>query len=200
MKKVLIIILSTVLIACSNSKSTTITKTENGVNIESGKSVETTSDKTITLPFSFFTSFDDSITKEDIISSLEESKNSDAIKEFTITEENIIITIDGAEYSKTMNEMKANIDESLISLINDEKFGFKEITYNEDMSKFTVILTENELSFAGSFSTIAFYMQGSIYQMFLGKTQDTIDVQIDFIASNGEIVNTAKLSDFAQNN
>ena len=72
MKKLIVVLLSIFLVACSTSNNTTISKDSDGnINVENSNQVNIVEDKTITIPFSFFQAFDENLTKDQIISSLE---------------------------------------------------------------------------------------------------------------------------------
>lgn len=195
MKKIIVVLLSMFLVACSTSGNTTISKDSDGnINVENSNQVNIVEDKTITIPFSFFQAFDENLTKDEIISSLEDDADQNAaVKSTQITDTAIIFTIDGKEYSAFLNEMRDAINESIQEVIDTEEYGITKIEYDQNMTKFIVTINTNQINFYQQLSTILLFVQGAYYQMFAGIDQDAINVVIEFVDVDGNIIDTTSL-------
>ena len=73
------------------------------------------------------------------------------------------------------------------------KTGWKtyivDVKANKDYNEFTVTLDSGELSFMDSFSLLAFYMYGGMYNIFTEKQDTTVNVI--FVDRNGKVIETA---------
>ena len=94
-----------------------------------------------------------------------------------------------AQHKEMLEGMKESIDQALQEMIESPDFNFQDIKYNSNMSEFEVTMTTTELGLGDSFSVIAFYMYGSMYQIFCGDKSESIIV--NFYASDGTLINTA---------
>ena len=66
-----------------------------------------------------------------------------------------------------------------------------------DFTSFTVTTTSTELSINESFSVMAFYMYGGMYNTFNGAPVD--NAHVDFVnAESGEIINSSDSKDMAE--
>ena len=71
------------------------------------------------------------------------------------------------------------------------------IEANDDFTSFTVTTKSTELDFAESFSVLAFYIYGGMYNQFNGTPVD--NVHVDFVnADSGEIISSADSKDLAE--
>lgn len=99
------------------------------------------------------------------------------------------------QHREMMEEMAANINASLSEMVGSENYpNITDITANSDFTEFTVTTTSTELSLSESFSAMAYYMYGGMYNIFNGTPVE--NVHVDFVnADSGEIMNSADSSD-----
>lgn len=95
------------------------------------------------------------------------------------------------QHKEMMNEMSVSLNESLAELIGSENYpNFTDIKANDDFTEFTITTKSVELDLNESFSVLAFYMYGGMYNAFNGTTVDNIHVE--FInADSGEVISSA---------
>lgn len=126
----------------------------------------------------------DAIAKEKGYKSIE--LHEDASATYTMTK---------AQHKEMMSELSDTINSALAEMINSEDYpNITDITANDDFTKFTVTTTSTELSLTESFSVLAFYTFGGMYNIFNSTPADNI--QVEFInAESGEVINTANSSD-----
>ena len=88
-------------------------------------------------------------------------------------------------------------EESAIEMIASEDYSFTKIEPNSDFTKFAVTTTSSELNLAESFSVLAFYMYGGMYNIFNGTEVENIAV--DFInEATGQIMNSVNSRDMGE--
>lgn len=126
----------------------------------------------------------DSISKEKGYKSIELHEDGSAT--YTMTK---------SQHKEMMSELAETINSSLSEMINSEDYpNITDITANDDFTKFTVTTTSTELSLVESFSVLAFYTFGGMYNIFNSTPADNI--QVEFVnADSGEVINTANSSD-----
>ena len=89
-----------------------------------------------------------------------------------------------------MEGIKESIVEALDEMIASEDYPFTKIEPNSDF-------TSSELNLAESFSVLAFYMYGGMYNVFNGTEVENIAV--DFInEATGQIINSANSRDMGE--
>ena len=95
------------------------------------------------------------------------------------------------QHKEMMDEMSVSLNESLAELIGSENYpNFTDIKANDDFTEFTITTKSVELDLNESFSVLAFYMYGGMYNAFNGTTVDNIHVE--FInADSGEVISSA---------
>lgn len=100
-----------------------------------------------------------------------------------------------AQHEEMMNELAANINDSLAQMIGSEDYpNITEVVANDNFTEFTVTTTSTELSLNESFSVLAFYMYGGMYNIFNGTPVD--NVHVDFInADSGENIGSSDSSE-----
>lgn len=104
-------------------------------------------------------------------------------------------TMTKSQHKEMMSELAETINSSLSEMINSEDYpNITDITANDDFTKFTVTTTSTELSLVESFSVLAFYTFGGMYNIFNSTPADNI--QVEFVnADSGEVINSANSSD-----
>ena len=130
----------------------------------------------ITLPATFF----EESTEEEIIAAAEEK----GFSKCTINEDgSVTYKMTKAQHKEVLAELKADLDESIASMINGEDAveSFQKIEYSEDFSKFDVYVNRETYTAFDSLYVLAFYISGAYYQAFDGKDINTIDVVVNFI-------------------
>lgn len=95
------------------------------------------------------------------------------------------------QHKEMMDEMSVSLNESLAELIGSENYpNFTDIKANDDFTEFKITTKSVELDLNESFSVLAFYMYGGMYNAFNGTTVDNIHVE--FInADSGEVISSA---------
>ena len=95
------------------------------------------------------------------------------------------------QHKEMMDEMSVSLNESLAELIGSENYpNFTDIKANDDFTEFTITTKSVELDLNESFSVLAFYMYGGMYNAFNGTAVDNIHVE--FInADSGEVISSA---------
>ena len=99
------------------------------------------------------------------------------------------------QHEEMMNEVASNINDALSEMIGSEDYpNITDITTNDDFTEFTITTSSTELDLNESFSVLAFYMYGGMYNIFNGTPID--NVHVDFVnADSGEIISSADSSD-----
>lgn len=99
------------------------------------------------------------------------------------------------QHKALMAELKESLHTSLEGLVGSESYpNFTSVKANEDFTEFEVTTKSTELSMSESFSVIAFYMYGGMYNVFNGTSVDNISVK--FInADTGAEISTSNSKD-----
>lgn len=115
----------------------------------------------------------------------------------------VVLNDDGtATYTMTKSQHKAMLEDyrkelntSLAEMVASEEYpNITDITANDNFTNFTVTTKSTELDMSESFSVMAFYMYGGIYNIFSGENVD--NVHVDFVnADTGEIISSSDSSD-----
>lgn len=102
------------------------------------------------------------------------------------------------QHKELMSEMTNEFNSSLAEMVGSEDYpNFTNIEANSDFTEFTITTTSTELGFNESFSVIAFYMYGGMYNAFNGTPVD--NVHVDFVnAESGEIISSSDSKDMAE--
>lgn len=94
-----------------------------------------------------------------------------------------------AQHKAMLSSLQESVDSALQEMIDGTDFNFKDITYNKNMSVFDATMTVNELGLMDSFSVLAFYTYGSMYQLFSGDNSSSIIV--NFYNPEGSLITSA---------
>ncbi len=199
MKKLLLMLLCLLMLCGCGSKKEDVNSSPAGADTSEEKQEETVTvdenllDVTVTLPNSFFESFE--TTAEDYVASMNEGDQK-TFKEVKVNDDgSVSITMTRGQYNEFMGEMEKSIDDSLKEMIDGGDFAFVSIDHDKKYENFTVTLSTNELGFAESFSVMGFAMLGGIYQLFDGNQNPNITVK--FIGANGTEIQTWNSADMA---
>lgn len=128
---------------------------------------------TLTLPAEFMTE----ATDQDI----EDMMDEDGIVDASRNEDGSVqVVLTKQAHENTLKDMKSGTDDVIRGLIEGENAvaSFREITYNDDHTAFTVLADKSLYSEWDAFSVIGFYMSGAIYQLFAGVPVKDIDVTV----------------------
>lgn len=112
------------------------------------------------------------------------------------TDGSVTLTMTKAKRSEMMAEMKQSIDDNIQKSIGDDGFqSIKEVTYNDDVTEFTVKVDRE--AFEGSWdglSALTYAFCGAAYQYYSGVSDPRVVVNyID--ADTGEVISTSTYPD-----
>ncbi|HBT74019.1 MAG TPA: hypothetical protein DEB37_17785 [Lysinibacillus sp.] len=187
MKKLLILLLGILLVACSQGDESG--KKKEGADKASEETLKV--DKgllnvEVTIPATLYKG-------QDIDSIISEAKNS-GIKEVIKNDDgSLTYKMSKSEHKKMMKELKERIVKSVEELKTSEDFtSINDVAYNKSFSEFT--LTVNKEKFEGSFDALASFglaLAGMYYQLFNGADVEHYKVTV-YIKdeSNGEVFDT----------
>lgn len=107
-------------------------------------------------------------------------------------------TMTKAQHKEMMDEMSASINSSLAEMVGSENYpNFTDIKTNDNFTEFTITTKSTELDMTESFSVIAFYTYGGMYNIFNGTPVD--NVSVTFInADSGEVIYSSNSADSEQ--
>ncbi len=98
------------------------------------------------------------------------------------------------QHDEMMSGLADSFQETFDGMINDEGTNFVSIDYNDDFTEFTVVTTSTELNLTESFSSLALYFAGGMYNAFAGNPVDNICVK--FVnQTSGEVIEEANSRD-----
>lgn len=99
------------------------------------------------------------------------------------------------QHKEMMEELKNTINSSMSEMVDSEDYpNYTNVTANEDFTEFEITTKSSELAMAETFSVLAFYMYGGMYNVFNGTDIDNITVK--FInADTGEVISTTNSKD-----
>ena len=102
----------------------------------------------------------------------------------------VTIVMSKSQHKKTMEELNKTIDEALQEMIGSEDYpNITAVENNDNYTEIKVTTESEELSLNESFSTLAFYIYGGMYNSFNGTPVDNI--HIDFInEASGEVIDS----------
>lgn len=97
-------------------------------------------------------------------------------------------TMTKKQHEDMLSEMRQQLNSNLEELIGSVDYpNFTKIEANDNFTEFKITTKSTELDIAESFSVMAFYMYGGMYNVFSGEEVDNINVK--FInESTGELI------------
>lgn len=100
-----------------------------------------------------------------------------------------------AQHKEMMKEIEDTLISSFDDMVGSEDYpNFTDITVNSDFTEFTITTTSTEPDMGESFSVLAFYIYGGMYNVFNGTSVDNIHV--DFVNEDtGEVIYSCDSSD-----
>lgn len=107
----------------------------------------------------------------------------------------VTYVVSKAQHKKMMEALKESIDDGINKMIESENFpNITAIDANDDYTEFTVSINGDSVGITESFSTLAFYMYGGMYNSFNGSEADNISVKFINSAS-GALMQEANSKD-----
>ena len=102
------------------------------------------------------------------------------------------------QHKEMMEEMTVSLNESLAEMVGSEDYpNITDIKTNENFTEFAITTKSTELDLNESFSVLAFYMYGGMYNIFAGTPAD--NVHVEFInADSGEVISSADSSNMGE--
>lgn len=148
----------------------------------------------VTLPASYF----EDTTEEDVRAGAEEKGFNNVVFN---EDGSVTYTMTKAQHRQVMESYKATVDANLDDILNGEGAveSFQEISYNDDMSEFTVKVDPGLYSEWDAMYGLVFYMSGMYYQAFEGVAPEDNHVVVNFVDMNtGEVLNTGDSADLGE--
>lgn len=173
-----------------------------GDNDDSKKESETNNDKIevdenlLTVELTIPSDFVGETTQEELNQTVEEE---DGLKSITLNEDgSATYVMTKKKHKEMMSEIKSGIDTELQAMVGSEDYPtFTKVEANDNYTSFTITTTSTELNLTESFSVMAFYIQGGMYNAFNGTPADNIHV--DFVnADSGKVISSSDSSDMAE--
>lgn len=180
MRKVLALIMAIIMVLSSSV-----------VMAESLEAAENLFSVEITIPIDFI---DEENTKVAFDKLVEEGR----CKSVTANEDgSITVVMSKKQHEELLEELKISIDAALVELIETNgDTTIVSIEANEDYTEFKAILSSDTVGLIESFSVLALYMYGGMYNVYAGINIDNISVAFINQATN-EVIETFNLADMA---
>lgn len=194
MKKIIIALLLsfaliTTLSACTESASNDDSSESNST--EANESIEV-DENLLTVEITLPAEYAEGTTQED----LDKDVKIGTYKSATLNDDGSVTYImTKKQHKELLSTIVDDINKNLNDMIGSEDYpNITDISANDTFTQFKVTTSSAELSLSETFSTIAFYMYGGLYNSFNGTPVDNIHV--DFInAASGEVIESADSSD-----
>ncbi|MFR5691748.1 MAG: hypothetical protein ACLUDJ_02725 [Lachnospiraceae bacterium] len=120
----------------------------------------------------------------DSAAELDQEAKDAGVKEITKNEDgSITMKMTKSAHKTLLSTFKTGIDEGIEEILADkENFSsFDSITYNDDVTEFTVNVDPNTYGGLQSMAAMAFYIQGNMYQAFNAVPSDQIKTVVNFV-------------------
>lgn len=115
---------------------------------------------------------------------LDQEAKEAGVKEITKNEDgSVTMKMTKSAHKTLLANLKTGIDEGINEILADkENFSsFDSITYNDDVTEFTVNVDPNTYGGLQSMAAMAFYIQGNMYQAFNAVPSDQIKTVVNFV-------------------
>lgn len=136
---------------------------------------------------------------EDDAAVLDEEAKAAGVKEITQNDDgSITMKMSKSAHKKLLDEFKVGIDEGITEILNDKETypSLTEITYNDDLTEFTVKVDSNTYGGFEGLSALALYISGNVYQALNATPEDQIKTIVNFVDKDtGEIIETGDSSE-----
>lgn len=127
----------------------------------------------------------------------EETKEA-GVKEITKNDDgSITMKMTKASHKKLLSETKQAIDEGIEEILEDKENypSFDSITYNDNVTEFTVKVNPSTYGGLQSMAALAFYIQGNMYQALNAVPTDQLKTIVNFVNKDtGDVIETADSS------
>lgn len=134
----------------------------------------------------------------DDAATLDEEAKAAGVSETTQNEDgSVTMKMSKIAHQKMLDEFKGSIDESLADILNDKETypSLTEITYNEDLTEFTVKVDPTTYGEFEALSAIGLYIAGNVYQALNAVLENQIKTIVNFVNKDtGEIIETGDSS------
>lgn len=134
----------------------------------------------------------------DDAATLDEEAKAAGVSETTQNEDgSVTMKMSKIAHQKMLDEFKGSIDESLAEILNDKETypSLTEITYNEDLTEFTVKVDPATYGEFEALSAIGLYIAGNVYQALNAVPENQIKTIVNFVNKDtGEIIETGDSS------
>ena len=134
----------------------------------------------------------------DDAATLDEEAKAAGVSEITQNEDgSVTMKMSKIAHQKMLDEFKGSIDESLTEILNDKETypSLTEITYNEDLTEFTVKVDPATYGEFEALSAIGLYIAGNVYQALNAVPENQIKTIVNFVNKDtGEIIETGDSS------
>lgn len=135
---------------------------------------------------------------DDDAATLDEEAKAAGVSETTQNEDgSVTMKMSKIAHQKMLDEFKGSIDESLTEILNDKETypSLTEITYNEDLTEFTVKVDPATYGEFEALSAIGLYIAGNVYQALNAVPENQIKTIVNFVNKDtGEIIETGDSS------
>ncbi len=135
---------------------------------------------------------------DDDAATLDEETKAAGVSEITQNEDgSVTMKMSKIAHQKMLDEFKGSIDESLTEILNDKETypSLTEITYNEDLTEFTVKVDPATYGEFEALSAIGLYIAGNVYQALNAVPENQIKTIVNFVNKDtGEIIETGDSS------
>ena len=192
MKKIIVCMMAGMLaVSGCGSNDTNVEANQDNPQVVEVDSTLLSKEVTISNDFLALTGVDTDEKKQEYI---EEKK--DEFKDVRINDDgSITYVMSKSAYDKALKEMKDAIDESIKDIVESGEYkSIKEVTYNKDLTKFTIVANEEE--YKNSFDGLIYFnlgIQSSFYHMFEGKEDEKI--HFSFVNEDGVEFDSITLPD-----
>lgn len=134
----------------------------------------------------------------DDAATLDKEAKAAGVSEITQNEDgSVTMKMSKIAHQKMLDEFKGSIDESLTEILNDKETypSLTEITYNEDLTEFTVKVDPATYGEFEALSAIGLYIAGNVYQALNAVPENQIKTIVNFVNKDtGEIIETGDSS------
>ena len=136
---------------------------------------------------------------EDDAAVLDEESKAAGVKEIIQNDDgSITMKMSKSAHKKLLDEFKVGIDEGITEILNDKETypSLTEITYNDDLTEFTVKVDSNTYGGFEGLSALTLYISGNVYQALNATPEDQIKTIVNFVDKDtGEVIETGDSSE-----
>lgn len=136
---------------------------------------------------------------EDDAAVLDEEAKAAGVKEIIQNDDgSITMKMSKSAHKKLLDEFKVGIDEGITEILNDKETypSLTEITYNDDLTDFTVKVDSNTYGGFEGLSALTLYISGNVYQALNATPEDQIKTIVNFVDKDtGEVIETGDSSE-----